>query len=217
VKIEPNENIEEIINYDEFLSEREKTRKEALESMRAERENNEKRLQEEGEELDQQDFDAATNMKGSITQLTLAPFKSFLFPAQIALYKVCVLLRVTTSIVMWNDSVAAFWVVTTALLCSFVVAWIPWAFLFRWAFKIFVYVALGPWMKLVDIFYVHELQNMTSEERKAMIEADYQRRYNLLLGESYLRKLVKEHRMKLRDMQKYMFGEVRIFYDLMYV
>jgi hypothetical protein len=210
VKVEPNENIEEIIKYDEFLSERERLRKEALENMRAEREYNEKRLQQEGEELDQHDFDTATNVKGGITQLTLAPFKSFLLPAQIALYKVCVLLRVTSSIVLWNDSVAAFWVVTAAFLSSFVVAWIPWAFLFRWAFKIFVYTALGPWMKLVDIFYVHKLQNMTAEERKAMMEADYQKRYNLVLGETYLRKLVKEHRMKLRDMQKYMFGEVNI-------
>jgi hypothetical protein len=210
VKVEPNENIEEIINYDDFVSERERTRKEALESMRAERENNEKRLQEEEEELDHQDFDRASHVKGGITQLTLAPFKSFLLPAQIALYKICVLLRVTSSIVVWNDSVAAFWVVTTAFLSSFVVAWIPWAFILRWAFKIFVYIALGPWMKLVDIFYVHKLQNMTSEERKAKMEADYQRRYNLLLGETFLRKLEKEHRMKLRDMQKYMFGEVRI-------
>jgi hypothetical protein len=209
VKVDANENIEEIIKYDEYLEEREEMRKEALENMRVERENNEKKLQEEGEEQDHQDFDRKnTTIRGELTQLTLAPFKSFLLPAQMTLYKACVVLRIASSIIMWNDSVAAFWIVTAALLSSLLVAWVPWAFLFRWAFKVFVWTVLGPWMKLVDIFYVHKRQNMTPEERKAMMEAVYQRRYNLVLGETYLRKLLKERSMKLQDMQKYMFGEV---------
>lgn len=208
VKVEPNENIEEIIKYDEAQAERDRMREEALENMRVERENNEKRLQEEGEELDHQDVDQFTSVSGGLTQLTLAPFKSFLMPAQMALYRVCVLLRVASSIIMWNDSVAAFWIVSVAFLSSLVVAWIPWAFLFRWTFKVFVYVVLGPWMKLVDIFYVHKRQNMTPEERKAMMETDYQQRYDMVLGETFIRKMMKERTMKLQDMQKYMFGEV---------
>jgi hypothetical protein len=152
--------------------------------------------------------DYNTTVTGGFTNLALAPFKPVLLPAQLALYRVCVILRVGSSIVMWRDSVAAFWITTAAFLASLAVAWIPWAFLFRWAFKIFVYVVLGPWMKLVDIFYVNKVQNMTMAERKAKIEADYQRRYNLLLGESYIRKLLKERAMKLMDMQRYMFGEV---------
>ncbi|KAG7350731.1 C2 domain containing protein [Nitzschia inconspicua] len=207
-KVKPNENIEEIIKYDEYLSERKRLRKEALENMRVERENNERRLQEEGEELDLNDIDHDPNpVRGGLAQITLAPFKSVLLPVQMLLYKVCVLLRIASSIIMWDDSVAAFWIVTASFLSSLLVAWIPWAFLFRWAFKILVYVVLGPWMKLVDILYVHKLQNMTSDEREAMLEAEYQRRYNLVLGETYLRKLLKEHTMKLKDMQRYMFGQ----------
>lgn len=213
VSVAPNENIDNILKYDEKLAEREQMRKEALENMRIEKEINEKRLQEEGEEMDQKDFDRTAKVGGGIAQLTLAPFKSVLLPAQLALYKICVLLRVATSIIMWDDTVAAFWVVTAAFICSLLVAWIPWAFLFRWAFKIFVYVVLGPWMKLIDIFYVHKIQNLTLEEQKAKLEEDYQRRYNLVLGETYLRKLQKERTMKLQDMTKYMFGEVSLFDD----
>jgi hypothetical protein len=208
VKVQPNQNIDEIIKYDEILEERERMRIEALENMRIEKENNEKRLQAEGEEMDKQASEEKTTVTGGFTNLALAPFKPVLLPAQLALYRVCVILRVGSSIVMWRDSVAAFWITTAAFLASLAVAWIPWAFLFRWAFKIFVYVVLGPWMKLVDIFYVNKVQNMTMAERKAKIEADYQRRYNLLLGESYIRKLLKERAMKLMDMQRYMFGEV---------
>ena len=208
VHVKPNQNIDEIIKYDEYLEEREKMRIEALENMRVEKENNEKRLQAEGEEMDKQGSEEKTTMRGGVTNLALAPFKPVLLPAQLALYKICVVLRIFSSIVMWRDSVAAFWITTAAFAASLAVFWVPWAFLFSWTFKIFVYLVLGPWMKLVDIFYVNKVQNMTAAERKAKMEADYQRRYNLLLGETHLRKLLKENALKLMDMQKYMFGEV---------
>ena len=41
VHVKPNQNIDEIIKYDEYLEEREKMRIEALENMRVEKENNE--------------------------------------------------------------------------------------------------------------------------------------------------------------------------------
>jgi hypothetical protein len=213
VEVRPNENIEAILQHDEQLAERLRMRNLALENMRVEKENNEKRLQEEGEALDQYDLDPTTKMTGGLAQIALAPFKSVLFPAQMTLYRVCVTLRVASSIILWNDSIAAFWIVTVALLSSLLVAWIPWAFIFRWGFKIFVYVVLGPWMKLVDIFYVHKLQNMTPGELKAKAEADYQRRYDLLLGETYIRKLLKENWLKLQDITKYMFGEASTVVD----
>jgi hypothetical protein len=211
VMVEPNENIDDIIKYDEYLEKRERMRKDAIESMRAEREINERRLQKEGEGMADHALGPVNKVAGGFSEWTLSPFRSVLMPAQIALYKTCLWLRIAANIIMWNDSIAAFWIVTLSLFFSFVLAWIPWAFLFRWSFKIFVYVILGPWMKLVDIFYVHKLQNMTPEERKAQLEADYQRRYELLLGESYLRKLLKESYLKMDDMCKYMFGKVSLF------
>jgi hypothetical protein len=109
---------------------------------------------------------------------------------------------------MWRDSIAAFWIVTAALTASFLVSWIPWAFLFRWVFKIFVYVVLGPWMKIVDICYVRKKESMTRAERQAQTEAEFQRRYDLLLGQSYIRRLMNERNEKLRDFNRYMFGKV---------
>jgi hypothetical protein len=208
-EIEPNQNIEEIVEYDAYMEERERIRKEAIEHTRVEREVRQKRLEEEQRKQENQNVDMATQAAGGMAEIALAPFKFVLLPAQMALYKICILLRAVSSIVLWEDSVAAFWIVTTAMAASLLLAWIPWSFILLWSFRIFVWVLLGPWMKLVDIFYFNRLQNMTAEERQAQIERDYQKRYEMLLGESYLRKLSAEHAVKFQDIYKYMFGEVR--------
>ena len=129
-------------------------------------------------------------------------------PAQTNLYRTCVSLRVARSIIMWRDSIAAFWIVSAALLASFIVFWVPWAFIFRWAFKIFVYVVLGPWMKLVDICYVKKRQSMSRAERQAQTEAEFQKRYDMLLGQSFIRRLLNERNQKMSDLKRYLFGKV---------
>ena len=63
-------------------------------------------------------------------------------------------------------------------------------------------------MKLVDIFFVENTDDMTAYERKIKTEADYKKRYELILGESRVRILLTEYSMKLDDMEKYMFGQV---------
>lgn len=207
--IEPNENIEEIMEYDAYLEERDRMRKEVIEHTRIEKGIRQKQWEQEDKKQEKQNLDIATNTAGGFTELALAPFKPVLLPAQTTLYNICIVLRAVSSIVIWEDSVAAFWIVTLALTASLILAWIPWSFIFMWSFRIFVWVVLGPWMKLVDVLYVSRLQNMTEEERTAKIEQDYQRRYEMLLGESYLRKLLSENATKIQDIMKYMFGQVR--------
>ena len=185
-----------------------KMRKEAIESMRLRNECDAKQLEKESKELDKQAHDHHANLVLGYNQIILAPFKDILMPVQILLYKTCITLRVASSIIMWNDSVISFWLVTIALALSLIVFYIPWTFLLRWTFKILVYVFLGPWMKLVDIYFVENVDDMTYQERKAMLEAEYKKRYNYILGESHIRRLLKEHSMKIRDMEKYMFGQV---------
>jgi hypothetical protein len=206
--IEPNQNIEAIMAYDSNLFERERLRKEAIEHARRDKEDQQRKLDEQQETMEKETMAGGEKLHIGITQFALAPFKSVLMPAQTNLYRACVSLRIASSIIMWRDSIAAFWIVTAALIASFVVSWIPWAFLFRWVFKIFVYVVLGPWMKIVDICYVRKKQSMTRAERQAQTEAEFQRRYDLLLGQSYIRRLMNERNEKLRDFNRYMFGKV---------
>jgi len=206
-KIAVNENIEEIMDFDERRAERWKIRKEAIHFMQLRNEFDTKTLEKESKEVEKQAHNSENIMSVGYNQIILAPFKDILMPVQILLYKTCVILRVASSIVTWRDSVIAFWLVTVAFVLSFIMALIPWSFLFRWTFRLLIWTFLGPWMKLVDIFFVENFDNMTANERNEKIEADYKKRYALILGESRLRRLQTEHSMKLHDMEKYMFGQ----------
>ena len=207
-RIKENENVEEIIEYDERRRELMKFRKDAIETVRIQNEIDAKHLEQESKELDKQAHDSsANNMNIGFNQIILTPFKDILLPVQLLLYQSVVISRVATSIVCWYDCVAAFWIVTIALVLCFTAFFIPWAFLFHWTFTIVAWTFLGPWMKLVDIFFIDNVDNMTYIERKALVEADYKKRYDSILGESKIIRLLKENSMKMRDMEKYMFGQ----------
>mmetsp|Transcript_14204 Transcript_14204/g.34245 ORF Transcript_14204/g.34245 Transcript_14204/m.34245 type:complete len:1271 (+) Transcript_14204:143-3955(+) len=205
--IEPNQNIEAIMAYDSSQIERERLRKEAIEHARRDKEVQQAKLDEQLEKMEKETMAGGEKLNIGVTQFALAPFKGILMPAQTNLYRTCVSLRVARSIIMWRDSIAAFWIVSAALLASFIVFWVPWAFIFRWAFKIFVYVVLGPWMKLVDICYVKKRQSMSRAERQAQTEAEFQKRYDLLLGQSFIRRLLNERNQKMADLKRYLFGK----------
>jgi hypothetical protein len=216
--IDSKENIDEIDKYESGLAERAKAKREAIERLEYEKQKQQKRLANEegggggkgeGGTLHQKNFiDITTKAKNDgSSDMMLAPFKSILMPIQKILYKVCVILRVVSSIVLWRDSYAAFWIVTGSFITSFVVFWIPWAFLIKWCFTIFVWTIFGPWMKLVDIYYVQRKHNTTEEDRTAKMEADYERRYNLILGEWSAVRIRKENAAKIMDMKRYMFGQ----------
>lgn len=80
-------------------------------------------------------------------------------------------------------------------------------------FKIFVWTFLGPWMKLVDIFYVrHKLEFEKSEEElKQDLADDLKEVSDQWSGFSKTRRIVKEKLMKDRVIREYMYGKVSFF------
>jgi hypothetical protein len=207
-KIEEHENIEEIMTFDEHRADLMKFRKEAIEAMRIQNEQDEAKLLKERKEIDKQAKDKHVTLSIG-PSFFLAPFQDILVPVQKILFKACVYLRFAKSVILWRDSVVAFWLATFALSLSAILFYVPWTFLFRWTFRILVFVFLGPWMKLVDILFVENDYNMTYEERKHKIKGEMQAHYDYLLTESKFKRLYKEYRMKTHDMERYMFGQVR--------
>ena len=208
-RIEKNENIEETMVFDERRADQMKFRKETIDASKARNELEEKKMLKESKELDKQSRDEIVGLPYGPSRLFLAPFQDILVPVQKVLYKACVYCRFAKSVICWSDSVVAFWVATVALFLSATLFFVPWTFLFRWGFRIVAIAFLGPWMKLVDVFFVENVEDLTYEERKAKVEAEMQERYDFIIGESKIRRLFKEKTMKLRDMERYLFGQVR--------
>jgi hypothetical protein len=123
---------------------------------------------------------------------------NFLFPVQQQVGSVVVTLRIVKSIVLWQENYLAFWLVTMSLAGSFVLFWVPFGFIVRWASRIVVWGALGPWMKLVDIYWIKK------QEQDATASLEVRRKQLAKLATS--KQMKKERAVKLKDMTKYLFG-----------
>lgn len=78
-------------------------------------------------------------------------------------------------------------------------------FLVRWTLRIAAWLLLGPWMKLVDIFYVKRIQSTEEQEKEA--KARVKAKYKALLANALHTQTRKEELTKLKAMKRYMFGE----------
>lgn len=204
--VEMNENIDEIRAHKAGMDRQEKKRKKAAEALKMEREKLEIELNEADEEANDEELDITTKVEGGYG-FNITPFKGVLKQVQTFLQKVCVALRIGKSVVLWRESYAAFSIVTASFLLSLIAFWIPWSFLITSTCRIFVWILLGPWMKLVDIFYVRKWENLSAEERKAGLQTSFQERYHLIVEQSLRRKVRRERALKLQVMKKYMFGK----------
>ena len=90
-----------------------------------------------------------------------------LLPFQRNLGMVCKFLRVLSSFVMWDESIYAFAIVNVCLAGGIGALFVPWAFLFRWKLRVMAWGLLGPWMKLVDVFYVRPYLRGAENESEA--------------------------------------------------
>jgi hypothetical protein len=126
-----------------------------------------------------------------------------LSPVQQNLGRVIVYLRIAKSFVTWEQSRASFWLVNTCVLAGILLVGIPWDFLIHWAFRIAVWIFLGPWMKLVDILFV---KGRTREELREAEKERLRMRYQRLVEARRLRQIKREDALKLRSMKRYMFG-----------
>ena len=155
------------------------------------------------------DLDIAAKAAAALAQMTLlSPFSSTLLPLQMRLHEVCVNFRKAKSVFLWRDSYISFWIVIACGAGSLILAFVPWAFILKWTFTVSVWVFLGPWMKLVDIFFIRPRQ--TEEQGQEDLTKKFKNKYKRMLGLSIQNKLKREADIKERDIRRYMFGKVRL-------
>eukprot|EP00934_Nitzschia_sp_Nitz4_P005692 Nitzschia sp. Nitz4//scaffold348_size17284//6198//9518//NITZ4_008842-RA/size17284-processed-gene-0.10-mRNA-1//-1//CDS//3329548688//5682//frame0 len=147
------------------------------------------------------DEDDSTKLGGGVQ---LNPLAIVLLPIQKILGMVCKSLRIASSIVLWNESIYAFIIVNSCLVLGIALIWVPWGFILKWTFRILVWVLLGPWMKLVDIYYMKELEaESTSEIFKKMAEQKLEQ-VNQIRNAALQRK---ESVVKSQALKRFMFGK----------
>lgn len=137
--------------------------------------------------------------------LTINPLEPYLFPLQQQLQQVCGVLRISRSFITWQEPLVAYWLCIACLLGGIVFLFVPWGFLMRWSIRVIIWTILGPWMALVDIFYIRRLQ---SEKEAKEAEAAYaKRKLRDLRNTAESRQIKREEMAKLKHMKRYMFGQ----------
>jgi len=204
--IQAFENAEEANAFVETWKKRIKDSEEAAaheyeENMKAQEE-----LQREMEEIGDVGTDISADNRGG-SGLSVDPFKSVLFPVQQNLAMICKYLRHIRYILIWQESYISFWFTAGCFLLSILCAFIPWFFIIKWTSRLFVWSLFGPWMKLVDIYYVSTLDDFTEEDLKEQrLKSREQRRLATAAAISEAR-IKRENAMKLKAMKRYMFGK----------
>lgn len=150
-----------------------------------------------------------TKVKDFVNPMTLT-VKPVLHPIQLQLRTVVIGLRIVKSIIMWDDSYYAFWLVLVSFVISVLLIWIPWGWMMRWLFRVIAWVGLGPWMMLVDQKYFRENPNLTEQERDALIRKKVEDRYEAIIKAATDYQIRKERIVKLKSMSRYMFGRFHL-------
>ncbi len=204
-KIEPFENYEaskkEAVRWVKRIEESEKR------AARAAEEANEAEILRKRElaEIGNTDIDIGTKVNQA--SIGANPVKAALYPIQLMLGILVRTTRIVKNVLLWHEAYISFWVTTGSLVLAIISLFVPWLWCLKWGSRIFVWTIFGPWMKLVDIFYVSLIEPETDEQRERRKNAE-KLAQKLTHTETVIQaRITRENTAKLKSMKQYMFGK----------
>lgn len=95
-------------------------------------------------------------------------------------------LSIMLQVMNWNESIISFFTTLILFGAGFAALFVPWRFILLWTSRSVVWVFLGPWMRLFDLFVGHEEteRQKAKASKKAMILFHAQRKTAKLLQEN---------------------------------
>jgi hypothetical protein len=116
-------------------------------------------------------------------------------------------MRVFKNILIWEECYLSFWIALTSLSLAVVVFFLPWGLILKWTLRIVVWVTLGPWMKLIDVFLIDHVEEETDALKTERMNKLQRERQKWLDQQKLEALIVRENVAKLRDFKQYMFGQ----------
>lgn len=146
-------------------------------------------------------------METKVGKISLNPLAPLLLQVQDILGLICKCLRITKSIIMWEECYFAFALANTCLALSLVFLFFPWGFLLRWTLRLLVHSLMGPWMKLVDIYYIQKLDSDDADNAAKQLELAAREKIESLNVAKRALMVRMEDFSKTKAMKRYMFGK----------
>lgn len=162
-----------------------------------------KEYEREMDQVDEQSTDITTKSKG----ITIDPLEIVLYPLQQQLGMVVKYVRYVKYVVTWQECYFSFWITLGCFVLSLICCFVPWFFIIKWLSRLLVWVTFGPWMKLVDIYYVRKIQPLTAEERENKKKILLEKRLVEKKAIFQQARIRRENASKLKAMKKHLFGK----------
>ncbi|CAB9497692.1 Multiple C2 and transmembrane domain-containing protein 1 [Seminavis robusta] len=147
--------------------------------------------------------DISTNAGG----VSLDPLKVVLYPLQLYLGLACRTLRLVKNVLIWDEPYVAFILTFVFFGIGFVLLFVPWLFLFRWTSRLIAWGLLGPHMKLADIYWYRDFENMSEEEQAQQIRDGFTAQLDAARALAAQARIDNERAIKLKDIKKELYGK----------
>ena len=144
-----------------------------------------------------------TKTKASANTALVDPLSALagakLLPYQQRLSGYCKKMRHIRNVMNWNESIISFFITLILFGAGIVALFIPWRFILQWTLRVVVWIFLGPWMWICDLFFHEETEHQkTKARRKAR---------KLFQTQQMVAKSLRENALKMKDFRVKLFGK----------
>lgn len=144
-----------------------------------------------------------TKTKASANTALVDPLSALagakLLPYQQRLSGYCKKMRHIRNVMNWNESIISFFITLILFGAGFVALFIPWRFILQWTMRVVVWVFLGPWMWICDLFFHEETEHQKTKTKK--------KARKLFQKQQMMAKRLRENALKIKDFRVKLFGK----------
>lgn len=144
-----------------------------------------------------------TKTKASANTALVDPLSALagakLLPYQQRLSGYCKKMRHIRNVMNWNESIISFFITLILFGAGVVALFIPWRFILQWTMRIVVWVFLGPWMWICDLFFHEETEHQKTKAKK--------KAKKLFQKQQMVAKSLRENALKMKDFRVKLFGK----------
>ncbi|KAL7527539.1 hypothetical protein ACHAXR_004052 [Thalassiosira sp. AJA248-18] len=99
----------------------------------------------------------------------------------------------------WNESIISFFFTLTIFGSGFVALFIPWRLILLWTSRLVVWIFLGPWMRILDLFFHEETERQKEKASTAAVK--------LFHTQQKAAKILREQALKMKAFRVKLFGQ----------
>lgn len=144
-------------------------------------------------------------------EIAKAKMSPWLFPMQLRLRTYCGYLRGIKKVTTWEDGMLSFWITLPCIIIGIMLLILPTIFLIHWTCRLFIWICLGPWLRLYSELFIIEhndpLHFDSNEKRNEYGEKLIQNITEQFQEIERVARMKGEDAMKMKSMRTIRFGQ----------